>query len=104
MFLSIAAYVLESMALSLIEEYYMRVERAVLFVSANALDYSGYPDCRPEFYESISHTLNMGSKMWTQYGVSISIHAPFIKLSKADIVRKAVSIGAVVVLRRRCCV
>lgn len=64
-----------------------------IFIGANALDYSGYPDCRPEFLESFEKTANLGTKT----GVSsekIRIHAPLISMSKAQIVAEAVRLGA----------
>jgi 7-cyano-7-deazaguanine synthase len=67
---------------------------ARLFIAANALDYSGYPDCRPEFYASATETVRLGSKLGTQYGVAIQIETPLIALSKAEIVRAAVAAGA----------
>src|SRR5690606_5357093 len=68
--------------------------QATLFVAANALDYSGYPDCRPEFYASVTETVRLGSKLGTQYGVSIQIATPLIAMSKAEIVRAATAANA----------
>jgi len=67
---------------------------AALFIAANAIDYSGYPDCRPEFYESLTETLRLGSKIGTQYGVPFTIETPLLQMTKAGIVRHAVAIGA----------
>ena len=58
---------------------------AYVYLAPNAIDYSGYPDCRPEFYENMRRTLELGSKLWTQYGVSIKVETPIIDLSKAEI-------------------
>lgn len=66
----------------------------VLFIAANAIDYSGYPDCRPEFYQAVSQTICLGSKLGTQYGVSIQIETPLIAKNKADIARLATEVGA----------
>ena len=68
--------------------------KATIFVAANAIDYSGYPDCRPEFYEAAVETLRLGSKLGTQYGISFTVETPLIDKSKADIVRLAVESGA----------
>jgi 7-cyano-7-deazaguanine synthase len=65
-----------------------------LFIAANALDYSGYPDCRPEFYQALGETLRLGSKLGTQYGVSFRIQTPLIDKTKAEIVRLAVELRA----------
>src|SRR5213082_1780692 len=60
-----------------------------IFIGANALDYSGYPDCRPEFLALFETLANIGTKAGTE-GARIQIHAPLLQLSKSDIVRKAV--------------
>lgn len=59
-----------------------------LFIGANALDYSGYPDCRPEFFKSFSQTTNLGSKSGNE-GLPLKIETPLINMSKAEIVKKA---------------
>ena len=59
-------------------------------IAANALDDSGNPDCRPEFYASVSERLRLGSTLGTQYGVSIAVEMPLIALTKAEIARAAV--------------
>ncbi len=63
-----------------------------LYYGANVLDYSGYPDCRPEFIESLEETLNRGTKFGTEYG-KFRIHAPLLKLTKAEIIQKGISLG-----------
>lgn len=90
-FLTLAAAQLESQALQLIETQGADPKdlRAGIVIAANALDYSGYPDCRPEFYEAAAKMLNLGAKLFTQYGVAIELLTPLISLSKADIVRLA---------------
>lgn len=96
MFLSLAAAYLESEALDLIERRHVPPDQieASLFIAANAVDYSGYPDCRPEYYEQMSRSLAMGSKLGTQYGRPINILTPIILKSKAEIVRMAMDLGA----------
>lgn len=86
-FLSLSAAYLESRVLHLIEIEGIDASDVVasVYIGANALDYSGYPDCRPEFYENIRRTLELGSKLWTEYSVSINIETPIIDLSKAEI-------------------
>lgn len=95
-FLTLGAALLESQALHAIEREGADpgAVSATLLIAANAIDYSGYPDCRPEFYASAAETLRLGSKLGTQYGVPISIETPLIALSKAEIVRLAVEVGA----------
>ena len=96
MLLSLAAAWLESQALAAIEEERMMPKsvEAAIFIAVNAIDYSGYPDCRPEFYGPISEVFRLGSKLGVQYGVSIHIQTPLIRLSKPEIVQLAQTIGA----------
>src|SRR6516165_4306108 len=60
-----------------------------IFIGVNAIDYSGYPDCRPEFIEAFENLANLGTKAGVD-GRRFHIHTPLIKLSKGDIIRKAV--------------
>ena len=94
LFMTLGAAFLESEALWAIEgEGTSPSELDVaLFIAANALDYSGYPDCRPEFYQALGETLRLGSKVGTQYGVSFRIQTPLIDKTKAEIVRLAVEL------------
>jgi 7-cyano-7-deazaguanine synthase len=59
-----------------------------LFIGVNALDYSGYPDCRPDFIAAFEATANLGTKAGAE-GHRFIVHTPLIDLSKADIVREA---------------
>jgi 7-cyano-7-deazaguanine synthase len=63
-----------------------------LFIGVNALDYSGYPDCRPDFVTSFEAMANLGTKAGME-GERFSVRTPLIALSKADIVREAVRLG-----------
>jgi 7-cyano-7-deazaguanine synthase len=96
LFVTLGAAFLESEALDAIERRGVDPAQleARLFIAANALDYSGYPDCRPEFYASVAETVRLGSKLGTQYGVTIQIETPLIAMSKAEIVRAAIGAGA----------
>ncbi|MGE3270446.1 MAG: 7-cyano-7-deazaguanine synthase QueC [Chloroflexota bacterium] len=96
LFVTLAAAFLESEALDAIEQRGVDPQHleATVFVAANALDYSGYPDCRPEFYASVVETVRLGSKLGTQYGVPIRVETPLIAMSKADIARAAVAANA----------
>ncbi|MEO0690432.1 MAG: 7-cyano-7-deazaguanine synthase QueC [Pseudomonadota bacterium] len=58
-----------------------------LFIGVNALDYSGYPDCRPEFISSFAETARLGTKAGVE-GTPFSIHAPLQHMTKADIARE----------------
>ena len=94
-FLSLATAYLESRVLHAIEVECVAASdvSAFVYIATNALDYSGYPDCRPEFYETMRRTLELGSKLWTEYGVSIKVETPIIHLSKAEIAALGISLG-----------
>jgi 7-cyano-7-deazaguanine synthase len=72
-----------------------------IFIGANAIDYSGYPDCRPEFIALFETLANVGTKAGAE-GARIQIHAPLIKLSKAEIIRKAVELNVDLSLTHSC--
>lgn len=80
-FLSIAAGLCES------------ISAEKIFIGANSLDYSGYPDCRPEFFEAFEKVLKVGTKKGVE-GVSIKIETPIVLSTKADIVRLGKRLGA----------
>ena len=63
-----------------------------IFIAANALDYSGYPDCRPEFYKAFQEVARLGTKRGIE-GDVIEIRTPLIAMTKADIVRKGEELG-----------
>jgi 7-cyano-7-deazaguanine synthase len=63
-----------------------------VFIGVNAVDYSGYPDCRPEFIAAFEAVANFGTKAGVE-GEGLRIHAPLIGMSKADIVRDAERLG-----------
>jgi 7-cyano-7-deazaguanine synthase len=59
-----------------------------VFIGVNALDYSGYPDCRPEFIESFQRTARLGTKR-----SNFTVHAPLVHMTKAQIIRRGVDLG-----------
>lgn len=63
-----------------------------LFIGVNAVDYSGYPDCRPEFVEAFERMANLATKAAVE-GARLRIHAPLVDLSKADIIRRGLELG-----------
>ena len=63
-----------------------------LFVGANAVDYSGYPDCRPEFLQAFQNLANLATKAAIE-GQTIEVRAPLVHLPKADIVKLALELG-----------
>jgi len=63
-----------------------------LFIGANVLDYSGYPDCRPEFLTAFENLANLATKAGVEGG-RFHVHAPLLKLTKAEIIREGVRLG-----------
>lgn len=63
-----------------------------IFIGVNAVDYSGYPDCRPEFITAFERLAELATKAGVE-GAKFHIHAPLISMSKADIIRKANQLG-----------
>ncbi len=66
---------------------------ADIYIGANALDYSGYPDCRPEFLEAFERTANLGTKAGVESTLRFRIHAPLLAKTKGEIVRLAAEMG-----------
>ncbi len=63
-----------------------------IFIGVNAVDYSGYPDCRPEFIRSFEQTANLATKAGVE-GDGFTIHAPLIDMTKAEIIQAGTSLG-----------
>ena len=72
-----------------------------IFIGVNAIDYSGYPDCRPEFIEAFETLANLGTKAGVE-GARFRVHAPLIKFSKAEIIRKASQLNVDLSLTHSC--
>ena len=72
-----------------------------IFVGVNAVDYSGYPDCRPEFIESFEKLANLATREGVE-GREIKLHAPLIKLTKAEIIQQGVRLGVDYSLTHSC--
>ena len=64
-----------------------------LFIGANVLDYSGYPDCRPEFLEAFERLANLATKAGVEGAGRFRVHAPLLKLTKAEIIREGLRLG-----------
>jgi 7-cyano-7-deazaguanine synthase len=64
-----------------------------IFIGVNALDYSGYPDCRPEFVEAFEKMANLATKAGVEGRQALRIHTPLIALTKAEIIRKGIELG-----------
>ena len=63
-----------------------------LFIGVNAVDYSGYPDCRPAFIEAFERMANQATKAGVE-SQAFQIHAPLLRLTKGEIIQKGVSLG-----------
>lgn len=74
---------------------------ADIFIGANAIDYSGYPDCRPEFIAAFEQLANLATKAGVE-GTHFQIHAPLIALSKTEIIRKGAELGVDFTLTHSC--
>ncbi|MCC6587821.1 MAG: 7-cyano-7-deazaguanine synthase QueC [Bryobacterales bacterium] len=66
---------------------------ADIFLGVNALDYSGYPDCRPEFIEAFTRMANLGTKVGVEDTAHWHIHTPLIQMTKAEIVKRGIELG-----------
>jgi len=64
-----------------------------LFIGANAVDYSGYPDCRPAFLDAFAELANLATVAGTEHGARFRVHAPLLELTKAEIIRRGVNLG-----------
>lgn len=77
------------------------LEARDIFIGVNAVDYSGYPDCRPEFIQAFERMANLATKAGVE-GHPVTIHAPLIDLSKAEIIRTGSHLGVDYALTLSC--
>ncbi len=87
--------------LSIATAYAETLGAADLFIGVNAVDYSGYPDCRPEFIGSFAATANLATRIGVEGG-AIAVHAPLIDMSKAQIIRAGTALGVDYALTHSC--
>lgn len=73
-----------------------------IFLGVNALDYSGYPDCRPEFLKAFEGLAAVATAAGTERGEHVQLHAPLIAMTKADIVRRAAELDVDLALTHTC--
>ena len=73
-----------------------------IFLGVNAVDYSGYPDCRPEFLEAYEHLANLATKAGVEGSARYTIHAPLLRMSKSDIIRAGNEAGVDFALTHSC--
>jgi len=75
---------------------------ADIFIGVNAVDYSGYPDCRPEFIRAFEALANLATRAGVEGGVRFTVHAPLIAMSKEAIIRRGLALGVDYGLTRSC--
>ena len=78
------------------------IDAADLFIGVNAVDYSGYPDCRPEFIEAFERTANLATKAGVEGSSTFRIHTPLIRWSKAEIIRRGTELNVDYSLSHTC--
>jgi 7-cyano-7-deazaguanine synthase len=64
-----------------------------IFIGVNALDYSGYPDCRPEYIEAFASMANLATKAGVEGTMRLKIHTPLVAMTKAEIIRTGLTLG-----------
>ncbi len=69
------------------------LESSDIFIGVNALDYSGYPDCRPEFIEAFQRMANLATRMGVEGSRTLTIHTPLVRMTKAEIIRTGIELG-----------
>jgi len=69
------------------------VEADDIFIGVNIVDYSGYPDCRPEYIKAFENMANLATRVWTEGSRRLRIHTPFINSSKAEIIGRGIALG-----------
>ncbi len=87
--------------LSIATAWAERLGASDLYAGVNAIDYSGYPDCRPEFIAAFNEAANLATKIGVE-GDRVHVHTPLADLSKAEIVRRATELGVDLALTHSC--
>jgi 7-cyano-7-deazaguanine synthase len=75
---------------------------ADIFIGVNALDYSGYPDCRPQYIEAFQRMANLATRAGVEGEQSLTIHVPLIRMTKAQIIREGLRLGVDYALTSSC--
>jgi 7-cyano-7-deazaguanine synthase len=73
-----------------------------IFIGVNALDYSGYPDCRPQYIEAFQRMANLATRAGVEGEQALTIHTPLIQMTKAQIIREGLRLGVDYALTRSC--
>src|SRR5574341_699713 len=87
--------------LSLAAAYAETLDAPRIYFGANVLDYSGYPDCRPEYLRAFEEVLRLGTKAGTE-GKAVQIMTPLLRMTKAEIIRLGLALGAPLHLTHSC--
>jgi 7-cyano-7-deazaguanine synthase len=88
--------------LSLALGYAENLGAADLFIGVNAIDYSGYPDCRPDFIAAFEKLANLATKAGVEKTMSFRVHTPLIHMTKAEIIRRGTELGVDYSLTHSC--
>jgi 7-cyano-7-deazaguanine synthase len=88
--------------LSLALAYAESIEAADIFLGVNAVDYSGYPDCRPQYIAAFNTLANLATKAGVEGQLNFTIHAPLIHWTKAEIIRRGMALGVDYSLTHSC--
>jgi len=75
---------------------------ADIFLGVNAVDYSGYPDCRPEYLQAFAQMANLATRAGVEGTTRVEIHAPLIRMTKAEIIQKGIQLGIDYALTHSC--
>lgn len=78
------------------------LDAADIFIGVNAIDYSGYPDCRPEYVEAFERMANLATRAAVEGRMRVKIHTPLLRMSKAEIVKLALELGVDFALTHSC--
>lgn len=78
------------------------LEASDIFIAVNALDYSGYPDCRPEYIHAFGQMANLATKAGVEGRQHLRIHTPLIELTKAQIIQRGLALGVDYSLTHSC--
>src|SRR5262249_34937295 len=82
--------------------YAETLNAADIFIGVNALDYSGYPDCRPEYIEAYERMANLATKAGVEGTMKLKIHTPLIAMTKAEIIKAGLALGVDYSLTHSC--
>jgi 7-cyano-7-deazaguanine synthase len=88
--------------LALALAYAETISAADIFIGINAIDYSGYPDCRPEFVEAFARLANLATKAGVEGRLRFTIHTPLLRFTKAQIIRRGGALGVDYALTHSC--